>query len=91
MHSIRRRFDVDLIREKNMKRLLLLATVFFGLHSNAAMTEENRIDVIRPDAPELAAFGPNAIGVRTLQVVHTDQADIANIKAGSQFRAPTVN
>lgn len=82
MHSIRRRFDVDLIREKNMKRLLLLATVFFGLHSNAAMTEENRIDVIRPDAPELAAFGPNAIGVRTLQVVHTDQADIANIEAG---------
>lgn len=82
MHLIRRRPYVDLIREKNMKRLLLLATVFFGLHSNVAMTEENRIDVIRPDAPELAAFGPNAIGVRTLQVVHTDQADIANIEAG---------
>ena len=32
----------------------------------------------RPDAPELAYRGPYKVGVRTLQVVHTDQIDILN-------------
>ncbi|MFS4415821.1 alpha/beta hydrolase family protein [Maribacter sp. 2307ULW6-5] len=31
-----------------------------------------------PDAPELAARGPYAVGVRTLDLVHTDQLDILN-------------
>jgi len=40
---------------------------------------ENRIDGQRPDAPELAAYGPHAIGVRTLQMVNRDQVDILKI------------
>lgn len=40
---------------------------------------ENRIDRQRPDAPELAAYGDFAIGVRTLEVVIPDQIDILKI------------
>jgi len=42
----------------------------------------NRIDLIRPDAPELAAFGPHAIGVRTLEVVDPDRPDILSARPG---------
>ncbi len=47
----------------------------------------NRIDTIRPDAPELAAFGDNAVGVTTLQLVNPDQIDILNVKDGELPRA----
>jgi predicted dienelactone hydrolase len=40
---------------------------------------ENRIDTQRPDAPELAAYGSSAIGVRTLELLNVDQLDIAKI------------
>lgn len=36
----------------------------------------NRIDLIRPDAPELAGRGPHAVGVRTLQMVNPAQPDV---------------
>ena len=36
----------------------------------------NRIDLIRPDAPELAALGPHAVGVRTLDLVNAAQPDV---------------
>lgn len=35
----------------------------------------------RPDAPELAARGPYAVGVRTLDVVHRDQLDVLAVSA----------
>jgi predicted dienelactone hydrolase len=44
--------------------------------------QENRIDLIRPDAPELAAHGPHAIGVRTIEVTNPGQPDILNVQAG---------
>lgn len=40
---------------------------------------ENRIDGQRPDAPELAAYGKHAIGVRTLEMVNPNQIDIVKI------------
>ncbi len=43
---------------------------------------ENRIDTIRPDAPELAQYGKSAVGVRTLQLINPKQLDIAKAKAG---------
>ena len=43
-----------------------------------AAAAENRIDRIRPDAPELAAFGTHPIGVQTLQFTNPDQNDILN-------------
>jgi predicted dienelactone hydrolase len=40
---------------------------------------ENRIDLIRPDAPELAAPGPHPVGVTTLSLVNPGQTDIVNV------------
>ncbi|MEM6427821.1 MAG: dienelactone hydrolase [Deinococcota bacterium] len=45
-------------------------------------TSVNRIDLIRPDAPELAAYGSFEIGVRTLELTHTYQLDIVNAVQG---------
>ena len=41
--------------------LVLIATA--GLAAR-----QNRIDLVTPSAPELAAYGPLSIGVRTIQV-----------------------
>lgn len=46
--------------------------------------QENRIDIIRPDAPELASFGDYDIGVRTLEFVDTDRIDILNTERGGE-------
>lgn len=43
---------------------------------------ENRIDLVRPDAPTLAAPGAYKIGVRTMSVTHPGQIDILNVKDG---------
>lgn len=45
---------------------------------------ENRIDRIRPDAPELAAFGAYPIGVRTLEFTNPGQHDILNTTDAAQ-------
>lgn len=66
-----------------MKRLFLSALVV-GAFSTSAMTAENRIDLVRPDAPELAAPGPHAIGVRTLELVDAGRIDIINVEAGTE-------
>ena len=42
----------------------------------------NRIDLIRPDAPELAQRGPHAIGVQTLEFVHKAQVNVALSQPG---------
>ena len=42
----------------------------------------NRIDTVTPSAPELAAYGPHDIGVRTIQVTDRNRPDILNIKDG---------
>lgn len=46
----------------------------------AAQTD--RIDTITPFAPELAAYGPNDIGVRTIQVTDKNRPDILNTREG---------
>lgn len=48
-----------------------------------AQDSSNRIDTIRPDAPALAAYGRQAIGVKTLNLVHAGQLDILKAKAGA--------
>ena len=47
------------------------------------LAQQNRIDIVTPAAPELAAFGPNAIGVRTIQLIDKNRPDILNTKEGS--------
>ncbi len=44
---------------------------------------ENRIDTQRPDAPDMAAYGDMAVGVRQLDLVHADQIDILAIDAAA--------
>jgi hypothetical protein len=55
--------------------LVMIVTAVASAPSRA----ENRIDVVRADAPALAAYGGQATGVRTLEFVNPDQVDIKNI------------
>ena len=48
--------------------------------------QQNRIDIVTPAAPELAAFGPHAIGVRTIEATDRNRVDMLNTKEGG----PTV-
>ena len=59
--------------------VLLMALVCSGADIDA---QNNRIDTVAPSAPELAAYGPLAIGVRTIQVTDTNRPDILNTKEG---------
>ncbi|RMF40838.1 MAG: dienelactone hydrolase [Alphaproteobacteria bacterium] len=60
---------------------ILALSIVAALIAVPATAQTNRIDRIRPDAPELAAYGPHAIGVRTLHLVHKDQIDVVNVTA----------
>nr|WP_237064290.1 alpha/beta fold hydrolase [Loktanella sp. M215] len=42
---------------------------------------ENRIDVIRPDAPELAPYGDYTVGVQSMTFTNPDQVDVVNTTA----------
>lgn len=46
------------------------------------MKHGNRIDLVRPDAPELADFGPMPVGVRTIEAVNRDQIDVLRVADG---------
>jgi len=48
--------------------------------SGTAMAAGNRVDGLRPDAPELAAPGNIVAGVRSLDLVHKDQIDILKVE-----------
>ncbi|WP_179378894.1 alpha/beta hydrolase family protein [Jannaschia marina] len=52
--------------------------LFLGLACAAAVPAlaENPIDVIRPDAPELAAPGPHPVGVRTMTFTDPGRIDV---------------
>ena len=59
-----------------------LAAVSSLLAAPSALAQDNRIDTIRSDAPELAKYGAHAVGVRTLRLVNPKQLDIVKAKAG---------
>ncbi len=67
--------------------LLLVATAGIAAQqhppSPRGVGAVNRIDVVTPAAPELAAFGPNPVGVRTIEVTDRDRPDILNTKPGA--------
>ncbi len=52
------------------------------LASAGLVAQQNRIDVVTPSAPELAAHGPLNIGVRTIQVTDKNRPDILNTREG---------
>jgi predicted dienelactone hydrolase len=68
-----------------MSRILMTCLMFLMLGSSALAQTDNRIDLIRQDAPELAEHGPYDIGVRTLEFVNPDQLDIINAVAGEDI------
>lgn len=63
---------------------ILVAALGLSVLGTASLASENRIDLIRPDAPELAAHGQYAIGVRTIELVNRDQIDIVKVEAGKE-------
>ena len=78
------------IRTKIMTLLLkrfpiFLITLVLYNQTHIVAAQENRIDTIRPDAPELAHYGIYQTGVKTLHFVHPNQLDIVNIKAGEKI------
>lgn len=60
-----------------MRPALTAATIAIATTAHA----ENRIDTVRPDAPNLAAFGDSPIGVRTLTFTNPNQIDVARTEA----------
>lgn len=52
------------------------------LAAAGANGQTNRIDMVTPFAPELAAFGPHAIGVRTITATDRNRIDVLNTKEG---------
>ena len=50
----------------------------------ASNAQVNRIDIIRPDAPSLAAYGDYNIGVRTIVVTDSGRVDVLNTQRGSE-------
>ena len=54
-------------------------TLALSALSMSTLFAQNRIDTIRADAPALAAYGSQSIGVRTIQVVNPNQIDMLQI------------
>lgn len=59
--------------------VLCVLSLFPVLHA-----QENRIDIIRADAPELAHFGEYDIGVRTLEMVARNRVDVVDTERGGE-------
>ena len=67
--------DFSGITMKNLLLILLIMTL-----SSFAASQPNRIDIVLPDSPELAAFGQHVVGVRTLEVSEAERLDILNAR-----------
>lgn len=64
-------------------RMRTVIVAFAAVAASAAvMAQVNRIDVVTPLAPELASYGPHAIGVRTIQLTDKNRSDVLNTKEG---------
>ncbi|MFW2589328.1 alpha/beta hydrolase family protein [Sagittula sp. SSi028] len=60
----------------------ILTGVIAGSVLGTAALAENPIDVIRPDAPELAAYGDMPVGVRSMTFTDQGRADVLNSRDG---------
>ena len=63
-------------------RVVLLALAVLTATARAGVAQDNRIDVVAPTAPDLAPYGTDAIGVRTLRATDTNRPDILKTTAG---------
>jgi predicted dienelactone hydrolase len=70
----------NLIHNPVMRRLPILIALLLTV---PLVAQQNRIDLVTPTAPELGAFGPHDIGVRTLTATDKNRPDILNTKEGA--------
>ena len=61
-----------------------IAIALWLMLTGALAQSDDRIDLQWPGAPELAAFGDHAVGVRTLEVVDRDRIDIVRMRRGAE-------
>jgi predicted dienelactone hydrolase len=68
-----------------LSRALIVYALIGGLFTfpGICLAQDNRIDTIRSDAPELARYGTFAVGVKTVKLSNPQQLDIAKFKAGA--------
>ena len=66
-----------------MSARALAVAVAIGAAAAVPTAQSNRIDVVTPAAPELAAFGTLDIGARTLQLTDRNRPDILSTKEGA--------
>lgn len=59
-------------------------TVVCMIFAGALSAQDNRIDLVRADAPELASFGEYDIGVRTLEFTDQGRVDVLNTSRGGE-------
>ena len=69
-------------------RTLIPTTVLIAAAAATPLAAQNRIDGQSPDAPELSAYGPLAVGVRRFDLVNEDQIDVVNVDAAADPSAP---
>ncbi|MDF2366346.1 hypothetical protein [Sneathiella sp.] len=63
-----------------MRKILITAIMGF-IMGGTALAADNRVDGLRPDAPELAKPGDYTVGVQTIQLINKDQVDILKVEA----------
>ncbi len=72
-----------IILEASMLRPALFPVGFcLAIAAAPFAAPQNRIDSVTPLAPELASYGPHAIGVRTIRVTDQNRPDILSTKEG---------
>lgn len=64
-----------------LSKLCPLAVVVLVFAASAS-AQPTRIDIVTPTAPELAAYGPLPVGVRTVSAVDRDRPDVLRTKDG---------
>ena len=75
-----RDFDFAFTSAKTIKTLTIAGVLI--MNSIAGIAQANRIDIVRPDAPSLAAYGEYNIGVQTLTLVDVGRVDVLNTQPG---------
>ncbi len=67
-----------------MTKLVAVSVTLLLMLGSVVAQSDNRIDLQRPDAPELAAYGEHDVGVRTLEVTAPDRVDVLNTTSGAE-------
>jgi len=65
-----------------MTRRAGILAVFALLATGQLIAQQNRIDAVTPMAPDLAAYGPLAVGVRTITATDRNRVDVLSTEEG---------